>query len=333
MQKKSVEQLKQNMKLPVIMAPMFLVSNPNMIINACASGIIGSIPALNARTSDILEEWMKQISTELKEIKNKNPDKEVAPWAINYITHRSNKRYEEDLNLIEKYQPPIVITSLGDPSAVVKIVHEYGGLVFSDVITVKFAKKAIEKGTDGLVLVASGAGGHAGILNPFAFLHEVKEFWDGPIVLAGGMSKGEDILAAEVLGADFVYMGSRFITSAESSAVEAYKNMIIDSSSEDILYTDAFSGVNANYLVPSIQQAGLDHNNLEKEEMNFNKLNNSNVKAWKDVWGAGQGVGSINKVQTVAEIVEELQGSYEKAKAKINDRETILKNSSIKNKR
>lgn len=318
MQSEAVKQLKQSIKLPVIMAPMFLVSNPKMIINACASGIIGSFPALNARTSDALEEWMKQISTELEEIKSRNPDKEVAPWAINFIVHRSNKRYEEDLTLIEKYQPPIVITSLGDPSAVVKVVHEYGGFVLSDVINVKFAKKAIEKGIDGLVLVASGAGGHAGVLNPFAFLHEVKEFWDGPIVLAGGMSKGEDILAAEVLGADFVYMGSRFIPSAESSAVEDYKNMIINSSIDDILYTDTFSGVNANYLIPSIRKAGLDPDNLkEKEEINFDKLNDSKAKAWKDIWGAGQGVGPIDRIQSVAQIVDELQLSYEEARAGI----------------
>lgn len=333
MRKVEIEQLKQSTKLPVIMAPMFLVSNPKMIINACESGIIGSFPALNARTSDVLEEWMKQINTELQEFKNENPDKKVAPWAINYITHRSNKRYVEDLNLIEKYQPPIVITSLGDPSAVVKIVHEYGGLVFSDVITSKFARKAIEKGTDGLVLVASGAGGHAGVLNPFAFLHEVKQFWDGPIVLAGGMSKGEDILAAEVLGADFVYMGSRFITASESSAVDEYKDMIVNSSIEDVIYTDAFSGVNANYLVPSIRKAGLDPHNLEKkEEINFNKFSNPNAKAWKDVWGAGQGIGSINKIQSVGEIVAELQSSYEDARAEIvkKDRGTILKNNGMK---
>ncbi len=318
MQTAAVKQIKQSMKLPVIMAPMFLVSNPKMIINACASGIVGSFPALNARTSDALEEWMKQISTELEEIKSNNPDKAVAPWAINFIVHRSNKRYEEDLTLIEKYQPPIVITSLGDPSAVVNVVHKYGGLVLSDVINVKFAKKAIEKGTDGLVLVASGAGGHAGVLNPFAFLHEVKEFWDGPMVLAGGMSKGEDILAAEVLGADFVYMGSRFIPSEESSALEDYKTMIIDSSIDDILYTDTFSGVNANYLIPSIQKAGLDPDNLkEKEEINFDKLNDSKAKAWKDIWGAGQGIGAISKIQSVAQIVDELQLSYEEAKAGI----------------
>ncbi|MGY0694461.1 NAD(P)H-dependent flavin oxidoreductase [Virgibacillus sp. FSP13] len=333
MPKEAVKQIKQSMKLPVIAAPMFLVSNPEMVINSCASGIIGSFPALNARTGDILEEWMQQINTELEEMKSKHPDKKIAPWAINYITHHSNKRYEEDLNLIEKYQPPIVITSLGDPSAVVKIVHEYGGLVFSDVINVKFAKKAIEKGTDGLILVASGAGGHGGILNPIAFLHEVKEFWDGPIILAGGMSKGEDILAAEVLGADFVYMGSRFIPSIESSAASEYKDMVVDSTIEDIIYTDAFSGVNANYLIPSIRKAGLDPDNLaKKEEINFNKLNDPNVKAWKDVWGAGQGVGSITNIQSVAEIVEELQVSYEEARAEIvkEDRKLILQNDSMK---
>ncbi|WP_449355413.1 NAD(P)H-dependent flavin oxidoreductase [Virgibacillus natechei] len=330
MQKENLQQIKDSTKLPVIMAPMFLVSNPKMTINACEAGIIGSFPALNARTNAILEEWMEQITTELAEIKRENPDKKIAPWAINFISHRTNKRFEEDLKLIEKYQPPIVITSLGDPSPVVKIVHEYDGVVFSDVINTKFAKKAIEKGTDGLILVSSGAGGHAGVLNPIAFMHEVREFWDGPIVLAGGMSKGQDILAAEILGADFVYMGSRFIPSTESSAEDAYKEMITESTMDDIVYTDAFSGVNANYLIPSIEKAGLDPDKLEKKaDIDFSKLENPNAKAWKDIWGAGQGIGAINEVQSVAEIVEELEDVYKNARSQFvgNDKEFAVRKS------
>ncbi|UJL45496.1 nitronate monooxygenase [Virgibacillus sp. NKC19-16] len=326
MQKSALQQIKESTKLPVIMAPMFLVSNPKMTINACTAGIIGSFPALNARTNAILEEWMEQITTELAEIKRENPDEKIAPWAINFISHRTNKRFEEDLKLIEKYQPPIVITSLGDPSPVVKVVHEYDGVVFSDVINTKFARKAIEKGTDGLILVSSGAGGHAGVLNPIAFMHEVREFWDGPIVLAGGMSKGQDILAAEILGADFVYMGSRFIPSTESSAEDDYKEMITDSTMDDIVYTDAFSGVNANYLIPSIEKAGLDPDNLEKKaDIDFSKLNSPNAKAWKDIWGAGQGIGAIKKVQSVEEIVEELEGAYKNARSQFADNEYVLR--------
>ncbi|MBP1971154.1 nitronate monooxygenase [Virgibacillus natechei] len=318
MSKEKMAEIKNSINLPVIMAPMFIVSSPKMIIRGCESGIIGTFPALNARTGDILEDWMEQINSELEEAKKENPHKKIAPWGINFITHRSNKRYKEDLNLISKYQPPIVITSLGDPSSVVEVVHEYGGIVFSDVINIKFAKKAIEKGTDGLVLVSAGAGGHAGTLNPIAFLHEVREFWDGPIALAGALSKGEDILATEVLGADFAYMGSRFIPAIESAAVDTYKEMTVDSSIEDIIYTDAFSGVNANYLIPSIVHSGMDPANLEKKkEINFNELNDSKAKAWKDIWGAGQGIGSINKIQTVSEIVDELQVSYDEAKAKV----------------
>ncbi|WP_019416255.1 nitronate monooxygenase family protein [Paenisporosarcina sp. TG20] len=320
--KKNITQIKDSMVLPVIMAPMFLISNPNMVIKACDSGIVGSFPALNARTTDILEEWMKQITTELETLKVKYPHKKIAPWAVNFISHRSNKRYDQDLTVMKKYKPPIVITSLGDPSPVVKIVHEYGGIVFSDVINIKFAKKAIEKGTDGLILVSNGAGGHAGILNPIAFIHEVREFWNGPIVLAGAISKGQDILAAEVLGADFVYMGSRFIASKESLAVDEYKNMVITSTIEDVLYTDAFSGIKANYLIPSIERAGLDPSNLvEKKEIDFSSVNSdSQVKAWKDIYGAGHGVGGIKEVQSVSEIVAELQASYNKVKiAIIND--------------
>jgi nitronate monooxygenase len=314
----TLENVKQSLTLPIIMAPMFLVSNPTMVVKACEAGIIGSFPALNARTNADLEEWMKTIHFELKKIRMEHPNKKVAPWAINFIAHRTNKRFHEDLALINTYKPPIVITSLGDPSPVADIVHRYGGLVFSDVINVKFAQKAIEKGSDGLILVCNGAGGHGGILNPISFLHEVREFWEGPVVLAGGLSKGEDVLAAEILGADFVYMGTRFISSLESDAAEKYKEMVISSTIDDILYTDAFSGVNGNYLVPSIVEAGLDPERLrKKEEINFNELANPELKAWKDVWSAGQGVGQIKETESIHDIIQKLTQSYEEAKGKI----------------
>lgn len=318
MTKTSIEKFKESTTIPVIMAPMFLINDPNMVLRACEAGIIGTFPALNARTNEILEGWFEQITTEWDRIKTANPDKKIAPWGINFISHRSNKRFTEDLQLIEKYQPPLIITSLGDPSPVVEIAHQYGGVVFSDVINVKFAKKAIEKGVDGLVLVCSGAGGHGGTYSPFAFIHEVKTFWDGPVVLAGAMSKGEDILAAEILGADFAYLGSRFIPAKESLANEAYKKMILESRVEDIIYTDAFSGVNANYLIPSIKQVGLDPEKLQrKEKIDFSELGNPNIRAWKDVWSAGQGVGAITQVQSLAEIVAQLKQQYEAAKEKI----------------
>lgn len=238
----SLESIKPQLKLPIIIAPMFLISNPNMVIKSCEQGVIGSFPALNARTNAELINWMRYIKSELNEFQ-KRTEENPAPWAINFICHRTNKRYEEDLQAISELQPPIVITSLGDPSPVVKIVHAYGGLVFSDVINVSFAKKAIEKGTDGLILVSAGAGGHGGELNPISFLNEVRSFWDGPVVLAGGISEGKDILAAQVLGADLVYMGSKFIVAEESDAEDEYKQMIIDSSIEDIIYTNYFSGI------------------------------------------------------------------------------------------
>ncbi|RWR09281.1 nitronate monooxygenase [Siminovitchia fortis] len=303
--------LKENSALPVIMAPMFLVSSPQMVINGCKSGIIGSFPLLNARTADVLDQWMEEIKQELQGIK-------AAPWAVNFIVHHTNKRYEEDLALIKKHQPPIVITSLGDPSPVVRIVHEYGGLIFSDVISIFHAKKAAEKGVDGLVLVCSGAGGHAGTINPFAFLGAVKEFWNGITILSGAISSGRDILAAEAMGADFAYMGTRFITAEESFASVDYKEMVIDSTLDDLIYTDAFSGVKANYLKPSIRKAGLDPDKLEsKEHADFSKMNTTGSKAWKDIWSAGQGVNTIQKIQPVKEIVAGLRESYNQARKEL----------------
>jgi len=306
--------MKRHLTLPVIMAPMFLISNPKMVINACKAGIIGSFPALNARTTEILDEWMQEINSEVNSTQT-----DQAPWAINFISHKSNKRFEEDLKLIEKHEPPIVITSLGDPSPVVKIVHEYGGIVFSDVINVKFAKKALEKGSDGLILVANGAGGHGGTLNPIAFVHEVRSFFNGPIILGGTMSRGEDILAAQILGADFAYMGTHFIAAEESGASEGYRDMTIKSKIEDIIYTPVFSGIHANYLIPSIIKSGLDPNNLpEKGKIDFSELGNPDIRAWKDIWGAGQGVGGVKKVQSVAAITEALLEQYRGALEKVN---------------
>jgi nitronate monooxygenase len=310
--------LLEQLELPVITAPMFLVSSPELVIEACKAGIIGSFPLLNARTSEILENWMEKICFELNEMKTSEPFRKIGPWAVNLIVHKSNKRFLEDMELVKKYQPPIVITSLGDPSLVTDVVHSYGGLVFSDVINLKFAKKAVEKGADGLILVSSGAGGHSGVINPFAFIAAVREFWDGIIVLAGSISNGNEIVAAQALGADLVFMGTRFITAKESFAPEEYKEMLIDSTFEDIIYTDVFSGVNANYLVPSIKKAGLDPANLpDKKSIDFSEMSKTQAKAWKDIWSAGHGVTTIKSIQPVAEIVSELKKSYQNTLTRI----------------
>lgn len=317
MTNEATKQLMQGVKLPVIMAPMFLISNPKMVLEACEAGIIGTFPALNTRTTELLDEWMKEISEGIEKLEEKNGE-EPAPWGVNFISHRSNKRFTEDLRLIEKYQPPLVITSLGDPGPVVEVVKAYGGVVLSDVIDIKFAKKALEKGSDGLVLVAAGAGGHGGRLNPIAFIHEVREFFDGPIVLSGTLTKGEDILAAEILGADFAYLGTKFIVAEESDAEEAYRQMVIDSTISDITYTPAFSGIHANYLTKSIVNSGLDPEELlERGKIDFAERSNPDVKAWRDIWGAGQGVGPIKKQQTVKEITSDLQKEYQEAQEKI----------------
>lgn len=304
------EWLSSSLELPVIQSPMFLVSSPEMVIAACKSGIVGSFPLANARTKEDLEEWMKKITDELSRLKSTKENLKIAPWAVNIVVHRSNKRYPDDLQLINQYKPPIVITSLGDPSEVIDIVHQYGGLVFSDVISLKHAKKAAEKGADGLILVCNGAGGHGGTYNPFAFIHAVKEFWDGITVLAGGISSGQDILAAQILGAAFVYMGTRFIATKESLANSEYQKILIESTIEDIVYTDVFSGIHANYLLPSIKRLGINLEEVQKKEFNWSKEANEGAKAWKDIWSAGHGVGTIKKVQTVEEVVDELKAEY-----------------------
>ncbi|MET3289060.1 UNVERIFIED_CONTAM: nitronate monooxygenase [Brevibacillus sp. OAP136] len=312
------------MVLPAISAPMFLVSGPRLVIESCKAGIIGSFPVLNARTSDQLEEWLLTITNELAAIKQAEPGRCVAPWAVNLIVHHSNKRFDNDLALITAYQPPLVITSLGDPKRVVEVVHAYGGLVFSDVSTVHHARKAAQKGVDGLILVCNGAGGHAGVINPLAFMGEVKQFWQGITVLAGCVSHGHDILAAEVLGADLAYMGTRFIATEESMASDGYREMLRQATLEDLLYTDAFSGVKANYLVPSIRGAGLDPDALQKKaEMDFTfvKADGTGAKAWKDIWSAGQGVGAVKNVQSVASVVSELRCEYEAAYRTLSEKQ------------
>jgi nitronate monooxygenase len=302
-----------SLSLPVIAAPMFLVSGPDLVMESCKSGVIGAFPTLNARTAEILEAWLQQITRTLETVRKEEPSRRVAPWAVNLIVHRSNARFEDDLKLLIQYKAPIVITSLGNPSAVVEEVHRYGGLVFSDVISLTHAKKAAESGVDGLILVCAGAGGHAGTRNPFAFTGAVREFWDGILVVAGGITSGRDVLAVQAMGADLAYMGTRFIATHESMASEEYKQMLIESTMDDLIYTDAFSGVHANYLVPSIRRAGLDPASLQKKEsVDFSHLQ-TGVKAWKDIWSAGQGVNQIKQVQSVAGLVETLRREYDAA--------------------
>ncbi|MGP4082564.1 NAD(P)H-dependent flavin oxidoreductase [Pseudalkalibacillus sp. R45] len=318
MKTKLPEHIVKELTLPVISAPMFLVSSPELVIESCKAGIIGSFPSLNARTEATLEEWMERIRFELVSAKENNPARKVAPWAVNLIVHSSNKRYETDLELVKKYEPPIVITSLGNPSAVVEIVHGYGGLVFSDVATVLHARKASKTGVDGLILVCSGAGGHAGTINSFAFAGAVREFWDGITILAGCISSGRDILASQALGMDMAYMGTRFIPAKESFAPAEYKDMLIDSKLDDLIYTDTFTGVKANYLKSSITKAGIDIEQLKsKEKVDLSSLNQSDSKAWKDIWSAGQGVNQIRHVQSVTEIVKELKEEYEQAQERV----------------
>ncbi|MFS0862245.1 NAD(P)H-dependent flavin oxidoreductase [Fredinandcohnia sp. 179-A 10B2 NHS] len=294
-------------KLPLIVAPMFLVSTPEMVIEAGKEGVIGSFPLLNARPASKCAEWMEQVKRELGD----------KPWAVNFICHKkSNKRYEEDLELIQTYQPPIVITSLGHPGEVIEVVRGYGGLVYSDVATVKHAKKAAASGVDGLILVCAGAGGHGGTLNPFAFVSAVKQFFDGTIILSGSISTGRDIAATKLMGADYAYMGTRFIVAEESSAQDEYKEMVLASTVDDVLYTNAFSGVHANVLIPSLIKQGIDPTTLKsREDVDLSHL--VNVKAWRDIWSAGHGVSVVTKRETMQEIIQHLKKEYEEGVASL----------------
>lgn len=320
------------LKLPVISAPMFLVSGTELVKNCCLNGVIGSFPAPNARPIEVLDQWMGQLNEELEEARALDPSRKIAPWAMNMVVHSSYSRLQEELALIKKHQPQLVITSLGSPKQVVDIVHEYGGLVFSDVSDLKFAQKAAESGVDGLILVASGAGGHAGQINSFAFVDMVRNFWDGIIVLAGSISTGKGILAAQAAGADLAYMGTRFIVATESMANDEYREMLVEATQEDIILTDAFSGIMCNMLVPSIKKAGLDPEKLvKKDKVNFDNMQReTNARAWKDIWSAGHGVGAINKIESASEIISSLEKEYKEALQNINRNVGKLSSVSVK---
>jgi nitronate monooxygenase len=312
--------LQNSLTLPVICSPLFIISNPDLVIAQCKAGVVGSFPALNARPAEELDVWLQRITSELESFKKANPKAKVAPYAVNQIVHASNDRLQHDVEMCVKYKVPIVITSLRAPNDVVGPVHSYGGLVFHDVINVKHAKKAIEAGVDGLILVCAGAGGHAGQLSPFALVSEIRDFYDGPIILSGSIAKGEQILAAQAMGADLAYMGTRFIATHEANADAAYKQMLVDTSADDIVYSNLFTGVHGNYLKPSIQNAGMDPNNLpegDKSSMKFGSGGSNKSKAWRDIWGAGQGVGSIGAITSTAEAVSKLEREYADARARM----------------
>ncbi len=308
--------LKRRMALPVIGSPLFIVSCPDLVIAQCKAGIVGSFPALNARPAELLEEWLIRIREELAAHDRAHPEQPSAPFAVNQIVHRSNDRLEHDLEMCVKHKVPIVITSLGAREDLNRAVHSYGGIVFHDVINDKFAHKAVEKGADGLIAVAAGAGGHAGTLSPIAFIDEIRQWFDGPLALSGAISTGRGVLAAEAMGADFAYIGSAFIATDEANAAAEYKEMLVQSAASDIVYTNLFTGVHGNYLKPSITRAGLDPDNLPESDpsaMNFNSGRNS--KPWKDIWGAGQGVGALKEIQAASDLVARLGREYHAAKA------------------
>ena len=316
--------IEDNISIPVIGAPLFLVSGPDLVIAQCKAGIIGSFPALNARPQHVLEEWIIRIKTELAQYQEENPDAKVAPFAVNQICHGSNDRLKQDMETCVKHEVPIIITSLRPPAEVVEAAHSYGGLVYHDVISVRHAKKAAEQGVDGLILVCAGAGGHAGALSPFALLREVKKWFAGTVILSGSIGDGHAVASAIALGADFAYLGTRFIATEEANADPEYKRMLEASAAEDIVYSSLFTGVHGNYLKPSIKNAGLDPDNLpdaDKSSMNFGSGGNTDSKAWKDIWGSGQGIGNIKDSPSVAELVGRIESEYKTAfedfKAKI----------------
>ena len=316
--------LKDRTRIPVIGAPLFTVSYPELVLAQCKAGIVGSFPALNARPEEKLSEWITMMKKELEDFKSENPEAVVAPFAVNQICHHSNNRLEHDMNVCVEHEVPIIITSLRAPKFVVDAVHSYGGAVIHDVINIRHAKKAVNEGADGLILVCAGAGGHAGTLSPFALVREVREFFDGPIALSGSISHGASVLSAQAMGADLAYIGTRFIATQEANASEGYKEMIVESSANDIMYSATFTGVHGNYLKPSVVNAGLDPDNLpyaDKHDMNFGSGPGDNQKkAWKDIWGSGQGIGNLHEVPTVQEAVDALVEEYEEAKNSLKER-------------
>jgi nitronate monooxygenase len=310
----------QNLPLPIIGSPLFIISNPKLVIEQCKAGIVGSMPALNARPAAQLDEWLAEITETLAAYNKANPDKPAAPFAINQIVHKSNDRLEHDMQMVVKYKVPIIITSLGARTDVNEAIHSYGGVVLHDVINNTFAKKAVEKGADGLIAVAAGAGGHAGVKSPFALIAEIRQWFDGPLALSGSISTGAQVLAAQAMGADFAYIGSAFIATHEARASDAYKQAIVASTSDDIVYSSLFTGVHGNYLRPSIVAAGLDPDNLPESDpskMSFGGGEGSKAKAWKDIWGSGQGIGAISEVTAVADYVAKLKREYLNARQRL----------------
>jgi len=307
----------QNLSLPVIASPLFIISNPKLVIEQCKAGVVGSMPALNARPAELLDEWLAEITETLAAYNNANPDKPAAPFAINQIVHKSNDRLEHDMQVCAKYKVPIIITSLGAREDVNQAVHAWGGIVLHDIINNKFAHKAIEKGADGLIAVAAGAGGHAGVKSPFALIQEIRQWFDGPLALSGSIASGGAILAAQAMGADFAYIGSAFIATHEARAQDAYKQAIVDSNSDDIVYSNLFTGVHGNYLATSIRAAGMDPDNLPESDPSKMNFGGDAKKAWKDIWGCGQGIGAINAVTSTAELVDKLRGEYQAARARL----------------
>jgi len=311
------QKIKGRLRLPLIGSPLFIISVPDLVVAQCQAGVIGSMPTLNARPIEQLDDWLYEISDRLAQHDKANPDGPAAPFAMNLIVHRSNDRLEEDLQLVVKHQVPLVITSLGARMEVNEAVHSYGGHVIHDVINTKFAHKAIEKGADGLVLVASGAGGHAGALSPFALMQETRAWFDGVVALSGSIAHGRSILAAEAMGADFAYMGSAFIATEEARAVEEYKNMLVESAADDIVYTNLITGVHGNYLKTSVRNAGLDPDNLETSDKSAMSFAQGRNKKWKDIWGAGQSVSGIDAVLPASDLVGRLHREYLEARRKL----------------
>jgi nitronate monooxygenase len=312
--------LAKPLAIPVIASPLFIISNPDLVIAQCKAGVIGSFPSLNARPDSLLDEWLARIGEELAAHDRANPDKPSAPFAVNQIVHKSNDRLEQDLALCVKHKVPVVITSLGARADLNDAIHSYGGVTLHDVINVKFARKAIEKGADGLIAVAAGAGGHAGTISPFALVEEIREWFGGPIALSGSLSSGRGVLAAQALGADFAYIGSAFIATEEANAAQGYKQMITQSAAEDIVYSNLFTGVHGNYLKPSIAAAGLDPENLPQSDpskMNFGSGGNTAKKAWKGIWGCGQGIGGVKEVVPAAEFIARLEREYRAARKQL----------------
>ena len=316
----SVPEVLKNLRIPVIGAPLFIISNPKMVIEQCKAGIVGSFPALNARPANVLHEWLDEITDTLGNYNAQNPDKPAAPYAVNQIVHTSNDRLMHDVEACVKYKVPVVITSLGAVPEVNTAVQSYGGITLHDIINNRHAKSAIKKGATGLIAVAAGAGGHAGTLSPFALIQEIREWFDGPLCLSGAISTGSAVLSAQAMGADFGYIGSAFIPSDEANADQEYKQMIVDSNANDIVYSNLFTGIHGNYLAPSIRNTGLDPDNLEEADpskMNFGSGGNTDAKAWKDIWGCGQGIGAIEAIEPIAKIVDRLADEYAAAKAKL----------------